>query len=329
MNRRKQFRFTVKIDEIKIAFIYLIFIKPGILEDLAVLDIMWNLGRFGLTIVFIGLLFANRKNLSVIQFPLLICMAVFLSTFLHKGKMAVALGHWIPILGLIAWTELNRNKIKNIVQEFFQIGGFLIILNLITILAFPSGIWKRNIYTPIWLLGQKQDFITCILSTMLFGILTCYINNKIKRYFYFVLICMVISLAIVKPLGLIGGMLIFTGLVFADKVMKKNIRMYMLIMINAAAEILAIIIAYTYSNLLQLQSFLAGLVNTGMDKSQTMGIRFQMWMYAVSMVLKHPLLGLGQVTEEMWYEISNLNFYHTIMHNLPLDIALTGGGYSS
>lgn len=326
MNRRKQFRFTVKNDEIKIAFVYLIYVKPGMLEDIAMLDILWNLGRFGLTIVFIGLLFANRKNLSAIRFPLLICMSVFLSTFLHKGNMTVALGHWVPILGLIAWAELNKNKIKNIVQEFFHIGGILIILNLVTVLAFPSGIWKRNNYTPIWLLGQKQDFITCVLSTMFFGILTCYLSNKIKRYFYLVLTCIVISLVIVKPLGLIGCMLIFVGLVFTDKIMKKNIRMDTLMMINVAAEILAIIIAYTYSNLLQLQSLLAGLVNTGMDKSQTMGIRFQMWTRAGSMVLKHPLLGLGQVTEEMWYELSNLNFYHTIMHNMPLDIALTGGG---
>ena len=45
----------------------------------------------------------------------------------------------------------------------------------------------------------------------------------------------------------------------------------------------------------------------------------------VKMIKENLFLGTGQISQDMWYKTSALEYYHTIIHNLPLDIAMTGG----
>lgn len=316
----------IKKPDYLIILLYLIFVKPGITEDIPILDILWNMGRFSLTLLFIFRLFFKRNGLKAIWIPLLIFLTVLCSTILHHGLIYIVLGHWVPTLGLIAYMELNKTRLKNIVQTFYNTGGFLIIVNLITVLAYPNGMWIRGYDTRVWLLGQKQDFITCIFSTVFFGLLCYHFNKKQTRFFYLIVGCIAVTLFIVKPIGLILCLFTIAGLLLIEKLFGKIVDIKLLFAGDVAAHLLAIFIAFGYENMTSLRLFLAGVANTGMDKSQTLGLRFRMWVYVLNVLKNNPFLGLGQVNQEMWYQTSSLNYYHTIVHNLPLDIALTGGG---
>ena len=74
-----------------------------------------------------------------------------------------------------------------------------------------------------------------------------------------------------------------------------------------------------------IQEYLDVLPSTGMKKSETLNLRFLLWNSGISILAKYPIFGVGQIYEDKWYMITNLDFYHTILHNLYLDIAMTGG----
>ena len=205
-------------------------------------------------------------------------------------------------------------------------GGLLIILNLMSIMCFPRGFWTRAGEVPVWILGQKQEFITCIFPTVFLGIINLQLGYRNKKYFCLVLFCIACSLAYARPVGLIFCLTIMSILLIIEKVTRRTVGMKILAFGNLIGELLAICIAFTYINLTQLQNFLSGIMSNGANKFLTMRARFQMWEYAVEALIKNPILGLGQVTENTWYQTSNLSFYHTIVHNLPLDIGLAGGG---
>ena len=318
----------IKKSDCLIILLYLIFVKPGITEDIPILDTLWNMGRFGLTLLFIFRLIFKKNGLKAIWIPLLIFLTVLCSTILHHGLIYIVLGHWVPTLGLIAYMEINKIRIKNLIYIFYNTGGFLLIVNLITMLVYPNGIWMRGYDIRVWLLGQKQDFITCIFSTVFWGVLCYSFNKKRTRFFYIIVGCIAVTLFIAKPIGLILGLFTIAGLLLLEKLFGKIMDIKLLFAGDVVAHLLAIFIAYRYENMTSLKLFLTSIANTGMDKAQTMGQRFRMWVYVLDVLKNNSFLGLGQVNKEMWYQTSSLNYYHTIVHNLPLDIALTGG-YSS
>ena len=156
-----QMRLMLSAKDVIVAAICLIFLKPGIVEDIPLLDVLFNMGRFGFSIVFMGL-FVIKSRLRItgmILYPTLIFVSVLLSTVINNGQYSLVFAHYIPTLGLMSWIYLYKKDILRIIKCIFFITRILIFINLITILLFPDGIWMRDLSVPVWLLGQKQDFI--------------------------------------------------------------------------------------------------------------------------------------------------------------------------
>ena len=307
------------------AAVFFLVYKPSCFEDIALIDTIWNLAKFGISTLFLVLYCIDSK--TVIKYPLIIFIVVLFSTIIHHGIISKVISHWIPGLGMICWLGVNQNNLREIAKVFCVCGGMLIILNTITMVVFPNGMWIRaEASAPIWLLGQKQDFLTCFLPTTFFMIIIGKTDNFMRRYFGFVIICMIISAIITKPVGLIMCMLSLLCLIQIEKKLGIKTNTKLLFSSFVILEIIAILVAYIYSKLTILQIALSTIETGELDKSQTMGTRFSMWAYAWESFLKNPVLGMGQVSENVWYKTSGLDFYHTIIHNFPLDILFTGGG---
>lgn len=307
------------------AVVFFMIYKPSCFEDIALIDTLWNYAKFGLCSYFIILHCLDCK--AIIKYPFICFFVVLLSTILHHGVISKVISHWIPGLGVICWLGVNLNNLRKIAKVFYVCGGMLIILNTITMILFPNGMWIRaEASTPIWLLGQKQDFLTCYLPTAFFMIIAGRTDNFMRGYIGFVTICMIISAIIIRPVGLIMCMLSLIILIIIEKKFGIRTKPILLFISFGILEFIAILVAYIYSKLTILQIALSSIEAGGLDKSQTMGTRFSMWAYAWDSFLKNPLLGMGQVSESVWYKTSGLDFYHTIMHNTPLDIMFTGGG---
>ncbi len=307
--------------------IYMIFLKPGMIDDIPSLDLIWNAARFGLTISFLIIFVSKKKPIKTIIFPIGIFAVVSISTVIHKGTIYPILGRWVPIVGLICWLQIKIKKIDKILRVFYISGSLLIIANFISMIFFPDGFsFAPDVYTTIWILGQKQGFINCFLPTAFLAIL-CNDKKLISRKSIVIsAVCGLLSLAKARPLGLVVCLAIMLFLVILNKVTKRIIRPKRLFVAFLFGEAAAIATAFAYDNLFQLKLFLSNIGGaSALDKSITIGIRFQMWIFACNQIIKNPILGVGQLQKEMWFYLSGLSFYHSLVHNLMLDICLQGG----
>lgn len=318
----------ISVDSIKYFAIYLFFLKPGFTEYVPFLDLIFNMVRFGLSIVFVAFIFLKRKSLATIIWPFGIMLVSLFSTWMHGGVYWLVFKKWVPIIGMMAWIELNKDSLNRIIRFFFRIGSFLIIINSVIILIFPRGFfWTATTPIQIWLLGQKQDFVTCFLPTFAFGLMSVRRKKPEKLMLYFATLCGTISLIAIdpKPFGLILCMLLMLVVLGVERLVGSKLRVELLGVASFLGQVIAILLAFAYTGLPKLQSFISR-IQPGKDK--TLGGRFQMWIYALASAVKHPLIGAGHVTQDQWFQESGLDFYHTIIHNLPLDILFVGGGIS-
>lgn len=197
------------------AVVFFMLYKPSCFEDVSLVDTLWNLAKFGISLLFIGLYFPVSK--SIVKYPFLIFSIVLFSTILQNGIPAKVISHWIPGLGIICWLGANKNSLREIAKVFCICGGTMIILNTLTVFACPNGMWIRSeASTPIWFLGQKQDFICCYLPTAFFMV----IPKKTDGFVFFnkaIVLFMVLPFLITRPIGLILCLLSFVGLIFLKK----------------------------------------------------------------------------------------------------------------
>ena len=327
--RHSEKKLKISVKSIEMFFVYLIFLKPGSTEYVAFLDILFNIGRFGLSIVFVAFIFLKRKPIITIIWPLGIMLVSLFSTWMYGGLYWLVFKKWVPIIGMMAWIELNKNSLNRIIRYFFRIGSLLIIINAVIILILPRGFfWTATTPIQIWLLGQKQDFVTCFLPTFAFGLMSVRRNRSERYLLYLVVLCGSISLMIAKPVGLILCLILLMIVLGVERLLGSKLKIGLLGAANVFGEIAAILIAFMYTGLPKLQAFLSGIQFSGVSKDSTMSGRFQMWIYSLASAAKHPLFGVGQITQSQWFGESDLSFYHTIIHNLPLDILFIGGGIS-
>ncbi len=314
----------IKVSDLNNLFLYLVFLKPGIINDISWLDFLFNAFRFGFTILFAILMILHRKKWKSVLYPLLIFLFSFLSTWINEGNLSIVMGHWVPILGFLLWFELQKDKNMSFIRIFYKTGLLMMVINTWLIITNPEGIYTRNEgYINVWLLGQKQDFVNCYLPTMFFA----FMIHETKPFSFFevlVWIFAAIGLVITKPLGLSFCLIYFVLIIGINKIAAIDLKG--LFILNVVYEIFAVITAFAISTWVNLQNFLLLLPSTSMNKLETMLVRFSMWKYVISIIPDHFFLGVGQMNANQWLKNTNLNFYHTIMHNLPLDILFVGGG---
>lgn len=308
--------------------VYMVFLKPAIIEDIYYLDLIFNALRFGLSIFFFFKILIGQigKRKGPILYYASIFITVLLSTLIHSGDMNRVLANFVPAIGMMSWLYLNRNDYHRIINFFYSTGLSFLVINLLTVILFPDGMWKRDIYISVWLLGQKQDFYTCIVATVFCGLFAVAERKKKRGSLAFAFIVMISTAVLTKAIGTLLCIFAIIALLWFESFKNKIFGVRTLAIVNTIGFAASVFFAYFYSFFLKLQGFLAGLTSTGMGKDATFMIRTQMWEYAINMFIKNPLIGIGRVTEDMWYRTSGLSYYHTIVHNFYFDILMTGGG---
>lgn len=316
----------LNIFDLQIVLMYLVFLKPPIIDDIQILDLIWNALRVVWTVWYSFKFLLKKKKMAIgWYFYFGSFVAVLFSTIIQSGQMSVVIGHFIPTLGIVAWIELNKKYLDRIFKWFCIVGGLLICINLLTIIVFPDGILKRDTYMSVWLLGQKQEFINCALGVIVFAGICGYKDLVSSNFIRLVLGAIIISMLYLKPMGPIIACVILIFIFLIERVAKIYFGNVFLYIISIFGEMVVLLLAYEYKNMTWLQLFLNGFATSGMSKGETIGTRAAMWEYACEMFLQNPIIGAGQVTEQVWYETSNLYFYHSIVHNMYLDFAFTGG----
>ncbi len=318
-------KYSVVVDDIWFSIVILIFLKPGIADDIPIIDFIFNAGRVGLSIVYIGRMLINKKRIN--KDWLLLCVIsviVLTSTFLVGKAYPKALTHYFPSLGMLAFISLNSRKIDRLLVLVENLGIVLLTANLITVLLFPGGLLYREANNlKIWILGQKQDIGGFIFPFLYVALCLKHFDKKFSSKYWMILIISCVSAILEQPLGTLICLSLFLFLCFWDQYILK-FEKRLLISILICGFIITQYICFNFEEMIWLQKILSGINLKGASKLRTVNIRIEMWRFAWDTIAKYPLIGVGNLTVRNWSLMTKIG-YHSILDNMYMDMLFTGG----
>ena len=125
-------RYMLKINK-KFGYILVIlfFIKPQITEDIQVLDVVFNVARFTISLIYIYFMMFTKKKVNKAWLYLCgIFVCVLISTIRFDGAIEKTLTHYVPALGLLAFISVQRRYIIEILKVTLHLKLVLLVANI-------------------------------------------------------------------------------------------------------------------------------------------------------------------------------------------------------
>lgn len=266
----------------------------------------------------------------VILLILVLAISVFAATLFYDS-LYLPLQRYYGIIGVSMFVMIRHETIEGFYKSVLYAGEFLIILNLLSMILYPEGIYvSETNRAPYWILGQKQDFVSVYVVVLLMSFLLW--KNKLMRVnILFVIVAMIISLMMVMAIGLTICIMIPLCMIVVKKFTNFYFRSIILFRLYLVLEIFVILIALVSKQFAFL--FIAlGNINAANEtagtgpftKADSVYTRILMWNDAIKLILNHPF-GNGIISEERFDKIMKTSSYHPHIHNTLLDMTLTGG----
>lgn len=276
-----------------INFIFIIsLIKPvGIEIAYPLLNMIWNCLKLlsMIAIVFQGLYYYLYKKQKVNSFILYILSMEILSIIcciFNNQSPYNAIVYWQTILSMIILADIQykRNRIENFMNQYFNILFFMLIMNLISIVIYPSGINGSRLF----FLGIDNMVILYIFPFMGMMILNNLINN-VKKYSYKNIIYLVITIGMIiyskSATSIIVGILFLLYYIcfykrkFTTKVLRK---------ITARKYLIIITLFFILVVVYQIQEKFSYIIMDILGKDITFTGRTYIWSRVIELVKENP-----------------------------------------
>lgn len=275
----------------------------------------------GLSIAF-AFVYLSSKMLSRTAFKYLLPGFIYgallvLSDLLNNNSdVTSTLTLAISICGITTWVYIyiKNDEIAQLLSSMATILSVIIIFNLITIIAYPNGMYiNSNGLSSNWLMGYKNNFIYSYMAYLI----SAGLSNLLKRE--------EISIGTYVMIALISVSLILTGsttsivaivavafclILFINREFFSKVR---LVWVYATSIFISILVIF-FSFLSNFSEVLMQLF----EKDASASRRTLIWAEGIEKFLSNPIVGVGNSTR---VEIGNLSQYH----NKYLDLLVVGG----
>lgn len=210
----------------------------------------------------------------------------------------------------------NTKKFISVAETILMV---IIVINLITVIAYPNGMYvnDRN-WSLNWLLGYKNLHIQYYLPF----ISICAINQNLKKgklgvKLYAMLAVIIVSTYFSQSItSLISVSLIgLLTILFGSSELPEKINMTSIYIVSTALSILMIFMGF--------QNYFGEFLQNVLGKDVSMSSRTLIWSKGMNYFLQHPFLGNGIVS--ISYAIGHRNYSVNQMHNMYFDILVVGG----
>jgi O-antigen ligase len=212
------------------------------------------------------------------------------------------------------------SKIKYIIISFVLTSGIVVVINFITILLFPEGMYevKLNEYTQNWLLGYKNAHIYTYLPFLLcLMLLSVYKKGKITAICIFLTIVASIASLMVDSMTSTVAMFIFLLLtVFFTKIFCKYTLRPFYFYISTVILSYLLLVQYFIK-----EGWFHDIINIFSTRSETFSGRTVIWFKAIKYFINHAISGNGIVE----YVLFHKNFTTSQAHNAILDTLVSVG----
>lgn len=254
---------------------------------------------------------------------------VLIVSILREASVISALrGLSIPILvALYLDSKRNNEYVYRIIGLWSDILFCFVVIDLITMIVFPIGMYRDSLYTLNWFLGYKTARLVFSLPLCIFQ--AVYSMKKYNRLTLKSYICFALSIyTLFKAQATSGSVtMIITCLIIVliglerNSIKFKKFWYYFFnykIIISVYGVITFLTIYMQNSPLLQY--FIVNILK----KDATLTTRTTIWESCIYVLKTNPITGLGYLSIDQYQNLTN-NIYATSAHNMTLTILISGG----
>lgn len=277
----------------------------------------------------------SRSTMLTIVFLMLVVISS-----LYNGQKIVTLTFELsyvilPVLFIDAYRK--SRAINSILRVWERILLVLILIDALTMVLMPGGLYISSSYGKNWFLGYKTLRLIYSLPLCVFSVILDFVtNNKNRKKTYFIFILSIITLLYSQASAAAVGLLsVFSVLIVCDwtnkiclnkskaghrakNLINKFLSNYIWII---PLYFLAIYALINIANL----TFMQVIVEKGLNKDITLTNRTVLWSTCIDLIGKHRMLGYGYLSPDNYRELFN-NVFYTSPHNLILSLFMTVGG---
>lgn len=297
----------------------LVLTKPDYIGSISSINRVYNILLPIILLLIFLLAIKNKIFDKIIFYIILFYISIFIPTIIYAGDLYSVFMSFIIVFSYYLLISLGIRKDG---LEFLKIISFIYflynIVNFLTIVLFPNGLFMLEAVEKSWLLGHKNGIIKWILPGFLFISVTDMLaSNKFKISSWIYLVIMVISIFMSKSTTSIISILILLLLLFF--VLKKDANLNF---IKIKSSVVLNIIFFIAIVILRMQNKFIYIINYF---GKTIGFtgRDKLWDRILIYIREKPFFGNG---------FSNINimryrlkYTNVSSHNLMLDYLYEGG----
>lgn len=303
------------------ALIFIPFVEPLYFTQLVLLDtifLYWKFAAFALIIsAWILRGKTDKAYIGLLLFLLLDCVV----TVINKGNVSQMISNAITLFAMAVLfgsaAENGSYKFVKVASTVFEI---LILINLITILLFPNGLYKLTAVNHHYFLGSRNVMMRTIFPGVCFSILRSVIEkNKLSFRTLAVMAMAGVSLILVWSATALAAYALFCLclLLFRAKGTPKWFTVKTCYLF--AIFIFLLIIVFRF------QSLFSYVIVDVLKKDLTFTGRTILWNSAMAHIAKSPIVGYGlEYLQTMGPKLYKFTAYDSC-HNFFLDVLYQNG----
>lgn len=282
----------------------------------------------GYTMLKFKVVFRSKTSM----FASLLAVISILSTIVNGGDIVACINTFIPMLLIVSFLDLNikrEERLFAILNTWKWICVIFTLVDIVTNIMYPDGLYSTALYTENWFLGYKTErFIYIFPMMVISGYIDIKKSGKPKVGFYVSYIIGFVSCYLSGATTCWVAMLFFIALYSALRFIhgskaslwKKKL-LYRLTDYRVGIILYTTILACTI--LAENIPFVVDLT-TMLGKDPTFSRRSLVWSALILQLLNKPVLGLGYLSSADYVSIVSYTG-GTNAHNMILSVLIYGG----
>ena len=271
----------------------------------------------------------NRKFSAVYKLLWIWWGAILFSSVLHNCDLLYLLtlqSRTVAVCSLLEYYSKYPQKLKAFLYTWKNILLVLCLLDTMTIILFPNGLYSGELYADVWLLGYKTARLVYNLPL---AILTCYLSywdrQKISVEALLTVACCALSCFMVDASGASVAILFYVVMIYYSAAGRKSEKLRIFLSKILNFKVIVAVYAVLVTLVVTGSTLVVRFAHNTLGKSETLSHRTIVWAQCIQHFFKNPILGKGYLTTDQYIERITLLRLGTNAHNMVLSILLTVG----
>ena len=289
-------------------------------------------GLFVLRIALIGIfLLSDMQNMKrtshVMWIVNLFCGYIILVSLLNRVDILYVFRS-LSVPYLMAYyidLQAKKSRLYNTIKIWENYLLVLVILDLITMILFPNGLYNTDIYSLNWFLGYKTArfpfvILTCILAEIIARKENKFFKAKAAYLVSFITVLKSSATAALLSFGFMAAILIISRQQNREHKWKQKI-------LSSVLDYRLIIPAYGFVTFMTIVANASPIMVNFIEsigKDPTLTTRTYIWANAVKLIKNSIFFGYGYLTPDQYRQLLGSVFFSS-PHNMVLSLLMIGG----